>query len=129
MDPLSAYRQKLDQQQKLKKQKKGGNPVGIYVGVGAGALLLIGLLIWANSGTPSSGNTPTAPADTYTSNVRLSEAERMSLYATLIARKEMVRPMGAVPQAYKNLAEEFKVSIPDVYAVEREGNSKGWPHR
>ena len=128
MDPLSAYRQKLDQQQKLKKQKKG-NPVGLYVGIGAGALLLIVLLIWANSGTPSSPNTPTAPTEVYTSNVKLSEAERMALYATLIPRKEMVRPMGAIAQAYKNLADEFKVSVSDVYAVEREGNSKGWPHR
>lgn len=124
MDPLTAYRQKQQMQQQRK--KKTPNYLGLYIAVGS--IILLGLLIFWVSRDNQPRKTPTKPAEV-TADVNLSETQKRSLYISLNARKEMLRPMGATQRAYETLAQEYRVSVGGVHAIEAEGNSKGWPKR
>ncbi len=107
--------------------KKKPNKIGAYVALGAAGLVLVGGLIWWATLGEEPKPAPTQEEPTVTADVKLTEAQKKKVYTSLMIRKEMLRPMGAVDNAYKTLAGENKISVQGVHSIEAEGNSKRWP--
>ncbi len=108
--------------------KKKPNKTAGYVALGiAGVAMIAGLIWWSTCGEePKKPETTEIQRET-PADVKLSEGQRMKLYTSLMRRKEMLRPMGAVDNAYKTLAGEYGITVQGVHSVEMEGNSKRWP--
>ena len=122
MDRLSAYKQA---QQSSRKKKP--NYAGLYV-MGAAVLLLL-IVFWASTRPANTNSMPSKQQQgkEFTADVNLSAAQKMKIYASLMNRKEMLRPVGAVNRAYETLALENHLTVQQVQSIEYEGMSKRWP--